>query len=197
VIRRRIRNGMHAQLDPALPAAVRDGSVLGARRVSPGTDLAAWRVPHHDHLPSQRGRPGRHVRHWGARRDHIRSCSRYALIFIYTTGANILERPEGVKIASVFIAAIIGVSLASRFARSFELRVTEVTFDKTAQLFIRDTARRTIRFLAHEADSRDRAEYSDKLRQVSHDNDLTDPNDVIFVEVTLTDPSEFASRLEV
>jgi hypothetical protein len=29
------------------------------------------------------------------------------------------------------------------------------------------------------------------------DNDLTDPNDVIFVEVTLTDPSEFASRLEV
>ena len=29
------------------------------------------------------------------------------------------------------------------------------------------------------------------------DNDLTDPNDVIFVEVTLTDPSEFASRLDV
>jgi hypothetical protein len=49
--------------------------------------------------------------------------------------------PEGVKIASVFIAAILLVSLASRFARSFELRVTEVTFDKTAQLFLRDVAR--------------------------------------------------------
>jgi hypothetical protein len=119
------------------------------------------------------------------------------LIFIYTTAANIIERPDGVKIASVFIAAILTVSLASRFARSFELRVTEVTFDHTAQIFIRDTARRTIRFIANEPDNRDRAEYSDKLRQVIRDNDLTDPNDVIFVEVTLTDPSEFASRLEV
>jgi hypothetical protein len=119
------------------------------------------------------------------------------LIFIYTTAANIIERPDGVKIASVFIAAILTVSLASRFARSFELRVTEVTFDHTAQIFIRDTARRTIRFVANEPGSRDRAEYSDKLRQVIRDNDLTDPNDVIFVEVTLTDPSEFASRLDV
>jgi hypothetical protein len=120
-----------------------------------------------------------------------------ALIFIYTTGANILERTEGVKIAAVFIAAILTVSFASRFVRSFELRVTEVTFDKTAQIFIRDTARRTITFIANEPDTLDRVEYSDKLRQVTRDNDLTDPDDVIFVEVTLTDPSEFASRLDV
>jgi hypothetical protein len=119
------------------------------------------------------------------------------LIFIYTTVANIIERPDGVKIAAVFIAAIIGVSLVSRFARAFELRVTDVTFDKTAQLFIRDCARRTIRFIANEPDSRDRAEYSDKLRQVIRDNDLTDPNDVIFIEITVTDPSEFASHLHV
>jgi len=120
-----------------------------------------------------------------------------SLIFIYTTAANILERPDGVKIATVFIAAILIVSLASRFARAFELRVTDVTFDKTAQLFIRDTARRTIRFIANEPDSRDRAEYSDKLRQVIRDNDLADPNDVIFIEITVTDPSEFASHLDV
>jgi hypothetical protein len=120
-----------------------------------------------------------------------------AVIFVYTTIDNILERPEGVRIASVFIAAILLVSLASRFARSFELRVTEVTFDKTAHLFLRDVARRSIRLVANEPDSRDRAEYSDKLRQVTRDNDLTDLNDVIFVEVTLTDPSEFASRLHV
>jgi hypothetical protein len=119
------------------------------------------------------------------------------LIFAYTTVANIIERPQGVKIAAVFIAAILSLSLASRFARSFELRVTDVTFDKTAQLFIRDCARRTIRFIANKPDSRDRAEYSDKLRQVSRDNDLTDPNDVIFIEVTVKDPSEFASHLHV
>jgi hypothetical protein len=64
-------------------------------------------------------------------------------------------------------------------------------------LFIRDTARRTIRFIANEPDSRDWAEYNDKLRQVSRDNDLTDPNDVIFIEVTVTNPSEFASHLDV
>jgi hypothetical protein len=119
------------------------------------------------------------------------------LIFIYTTVANIIERPDGVKIAAVFIAAILTVSLASRFARAFELRVTDVTFDQTAQIFIRDCARRTIRFIANEPDSRDRAEYSDKLRQVIRDNDLTDPNDVIFIEITVTDPSEFASHLDV
>ncbi len=120
-----------------------------------------------------------------------------ALIFIYTTIANIIERPEGVRIAAVFIAAILSVSVASRFARSLELRVTEVAFDKTAELFIRDTARRTIRFIANEPDARDWSEYNDKLRQVSRDNDLTEPNDVIFIEVTVTDPSEFASRLDV
>jgi hypothetical protein len=35
------------------------------------------------------------------------------------------------------------------------------------------------------------------LRQVSRDNDLTDPNEVIFIEDTATDPSEFASHLDV
>jgi hypothetical protein len=82
------------------------------------------------------------------------------LIFIYTTVANIIERPDGVKIAAVSIAAILTMSLASRFARAFELRVTDVTFDQTAQIFIRDCARRTIRFIANEPDSRDRAEYT-------------------------------------
>jgi hypothetical protein len=91
------------------------------------------------------------------------------LIFICTTVANIIERPDGVKIAAVSIAAILTMSLASRFARAFELRVTDVTFDQTAQIFIRDCARRIIRFIANEPDSRDRAEYSDKLGQVIRD----------------------------
>ena len=136
------------------------------------------------------------ARHAGQRKLAI-AFGLVTLVFIYTTVANIIERPDGVKIAAVFIAAILTVSLASRFARAFELRVTDVTFDQTAQLFIRDCARRTIRFIANEPDSRDRAEYSDKLRQVVRDNDLTDPNDVIFIEITITDPSEFASDLDV
>jgi hypothetical protein len=39
------------------------------------------------------------------------------LLFAYTTVANILERPDGVKIASVFIAAIVTTSLISRVSR--------------------------------------------------------------------------------
>jgi len=119
-----------------------------------------------------------------------------SLIFVYTTFANIFERPDGVKIATVFIAAILGLSLLSRLFRAFELRVTEVTLDSTAELFIRDCARRTIRLVANEPGPRDWSEYSEKLDQVMRDNDLPE-KDVIFIEVTVTDPSEFESRLQV
>lgn len=118
------------------------------------------------------------------------------LVFGYTTAANVVERPDGVKIAAVFIAAILVVSFVSRFGRAFELRVTDVTFDDLAARFVRDCAHRTIRFVANEPGSGDRAEYSEKLRQVTRDNDLPD-SEVIFVEVTITDPSDFSCRLDV
>ncbi len=66
-----------------------------------------------------------------------------AAVFLYTTGANVVERPDGVKIAACFIAAILVVSLVSRLRRSLELRVTEVRLDPMAELFIRDGARRS------------------------------------------------------
>jgi hypothetical protein len=46
-----------------------------------------------------------------------------ALVFGYTTVVNIIERPEGIKIASFFIFSIIAVSFISRTLRSTELRV--------------------------------------------------------------------------
>ena len=45
-----------------------------------------------------------------------------ALVFAYTTVANIIERPDGIKIATFFIGAIVIVSLISRAVRSIELR---------------------------------------------------------------------------
>ena len=124
----------------------------------------------------------------------------YALItvvFVYTTIDNIIERPDGVKIASFFIAAIISVSFYSRISRSLELRVTDVEFDETAQTFLADCARRSIRLVANEPDSRDRREYRDKMDQIRRDHDLPDDLDIIFVEVTVSDPSDFETRLEV
>jgi hypothetical protein len=119
------------------------------------------------------------------------------LVFVYTTVDNVIERPDGVKIGACFIGAILTVSLASRLSRSFELRTTDVRLDGTAELFLRDCARRTIRLVANEPDSRDRMEYDDKLRQIRDDQDLPDDGDVVFVEVTVTDPSDFESRLDV
>ncbi|MFF2509071.1 amino acid transporter [Streptomyces sp. NPDC058067] len=118
-------------------------------------------------------------------------------VFLYTTVVNVIERPDGVKIGACFIAGIILVSLASRLARAFELRVTSVTLDDLAERFVRDIASRRIRFVANEPDNRDIAEYRDKIQQIRHDNDVPSQEDFVFVEVTVLDASEFESGLTV
>jgi hypothetical protein len=127
----------------------------------------------------------------------MRAFGTITLIFVYTTVDNILERPDGVKIGAFFIAAIVILSIASRLLRAFELRTTEVVFDETAQRFLRDCARRSIRLVANEPGARDRAEYSEKIKQIVEDNDLPDAGDIVFVEVTVTDPSDFEGVLDV
>lgn len=109
-------------------------------------------------------------------------------VFLYTTVLNVIERPDGVKIGACFIAGIIILSLASRLARAFELRVTGVTLDDMAERFIRDISHRTIRFIANEPDQRDVAEYREKIHQIRADNDVPTGDDFIFVEVTVGDP---------
>ncbi|GHJ34544.1 APC family permease [Streptomyces sp. TS71-3] len=118
-------------------------------------------------------------------------------VFLYTTVVNVIERPDGVKIGACFITGIILVSLLSRLARSFELRVTNVELDDLAERFVRDIAHRRIRFIANEPDSRDIAEYRDKLEQIRKDNDIPAQEDFIFTEVSIADPSEFEADLRV
>jgi hypothetical protein len=118
-------------------------------------------------------------------------------VFLYTTVVNVIERPDGVKIGACFIAGIILVSLLSRLARAFELRVTHVTFDSMAERFVRDIASRKVRFIANEPETRDIAEYRAKIDQIRHDNDVPAHEDFVFVEVTVLDPSEFEGDLNV
>lgn len=118
-------------------------------------------------------------------------------VFLYTTVDNVIERPDGVKIGACFIAGIILVSLLSRLARAFELRITGVTLDAMAERFVRDIAHRKVRFIANQPDRRDAAEYRDKAQQIRADNDLPPEDDFIFVEVTVLDPSEFEAGLTV
>jgi hypothetical protein len=120
-----------------------------------------------------------------------------AVVFVYTTGANVVERPDGVKIGACFIAGIVLVSLLSRLARAFELRITGIELDDLAERFVRDISHRRIRFIANEPDSRDLAEYRDKLQQIRADHDIPPEDDFIFAEVTVRDPSDFESELRV
>jgi hypothetical protein len=120
------------------------------------------------------------------------------VVFGYTTIANIIERPEGVQIGVVFIAAIMLASLVSRARRAFELRVWHVRCDPMAErLFRQSTDGDEVHVLANEPDARDESEYRDKeasLRQAHH---IPAATPVLFLEVTLADSSEFAADLDV
>jgi hypothetical protein len=120
------------------------------------------------------------------------------LIFLYTIVVNIFERPEGLQIAGLFILGIIVVSLISRIWRSTELRVERVEIDETAARFIDQAAKRgVIRVIANQLDSGDAAEYREKEREVRIDTHLPPGSSVLFLEVTVCDPSEFADVVEV
>ncbi|WP_327289798.1 amino acid transporter [Streptomyces sp. NBC_01198] len=120
-----------------------------------------------------------------------------SVVFLYTTVVNVLERPDGVKIGACFIAGIMLVSFLSRLARAFELRVTSVQLDPMAERFVRDIATRRVRFVANEPGLRDAAEYREKLQQIRLDNDIPQEDDLVLVEVTVRDASEFESALTV
>ncbi len=55
-------------------------------------------------------------------------CGVIALVFGYTLVDNVIERPDGLIIASIFITAIIVSSAISRYRRATELRVGEISF---------------------------------------------------------------------
>jgi hypothetical protein len=119
-------------------------------------------------------------------------------VFLYTTIDNIIERPDGVKIAGCFILGILVASFLSRVTRSFELRADEVVFDDKALAIIREAAAHgAIRIIANEPDERDEKEYREKMRSQKEETHLPDPVHAIFLEVTLLDSSDFSTVLHV
>ena len=118
-------------------------------------------------------------------------------IFAYTTFANIVERPEGIKIASFFILAIIVSSMVSRAIRSIELRIDSVRLDESAQAVVDEVSPEVIRIIAHRPDSREVHEYDEKEKQAREDHSLDRGERLIFLEVDQGDVSEFQGDLEV
>jgi len=126
-------------------------------------------------------------------------------VFVYTTVANVFERPDGLIIASIFIIVILLVSFASRSVRAFELRVTDIRMDDTARQFVLESAcvghdgepNGNLRLIANEPDAGDEAEYREKAAQVRRDAHVPAGDPLLFVEVSITDASEFESALSV
>ncbi|MEN8584905.1 amino acid transporter [Arthrobacter sp. KBS0703] len=120
-----------------------------------------------------------------------------AVVFIYTTVANVFERPEGLRIASFFILGIIGISLLSRILRSFELHATHVHLDRQALEFMSSNLEGPISIIAHEPLRLSAQAYRDKLTSAIEVSHLPVDYQALFLEVIVDDSSDFETALEV
>ena len=113
------------------------------------------------------------------------------LVFIYTTITNISERPDGIIIASMFIASVLVISIVSRVWRSQELRHKEFRFaDDSARMLWTDIcAEGAFRVLVpHRPGHRSLDEKEAEIRQ-RHRIPAEVP--IVFLEVHYGDTSEF------
>ena len=121
------------------------------------------------------------------------------LIFLYGLVANVIERPDGIMIASFFVGAIILSSLVSRVWRTTELRTEKIEIDQTAQRFIDEVASagEEIHIIANRRQAGDVCEYFLKEKEQREDNHIPADVPILFLEVEVDDPSEFEDVLKV
>ena len=121
-----------------------------------------------------------------------------ATVFIYTTVANIFERPDGIKIASFFIVSIVAASFISRAMRSTEVRIDKIALDEVALGFIAElNAGGEIRVVANRRETGDVTEYRFKEHEKRVDNHIPTTDPIVFYEVETGDASEFKGKLKV
>ncbi|WP_437201136.1 amino acid transporter [Planctomicrobium sp. SH664] len=112
------------------------------------------------------------------------------LVFAYATLAIMIEKPDGLLIASAFIGGIILISIASRILRSGELRVVRFEFSDDESRFLWQTLQYLdIPVLApHRPGGRSLEAKERELRDWHH---LDAQVPVVFVEIEVGDPSDF------
>jgi hypothetical protein len=120
-----------------------------------------------------------------------------SVIFLYTTLANIFERPDGIKIAGLFIGAIIVASFISRAMRSTEVRIDTIEYDEKAKEFINDMSDGEIRIVANRKEIGNVSEYRFKEHEKRIDNHIPATDPILFYEVRLGDASEFVGKLSI
>jgi len=121
-----------------------------------------------------------------------------ALVFVYTTAQNIRERPDGIRIAALFILGILVISVVSRVQRSLQLRATSVVLDAAALEFVTaDAAHGHIRIIANEPDDGSKSEYKNKNSDERRFSHIPPKSKIIFLEVHPSDSSDFEEDLVV
>jgi hypothetical protein len=121
-----------------------------------------------------------------------------AAVFFYTTVTNMIERPEGIKIALLFILGIVISSVVSRTLRSTELRAHGFVLDQTAEKFIDEANRsESIRIIANRPGDGSLHEYEAKVRETRYSHHLSVDDSVLFLEVRPGDASQFTEVLTV
>lgn len=119
------------------------------------------------------------------------------LLFLYTAVVNIIERPEGIRIAGFFIGTIIFTSLVSRVWRSTELRAERIEVDELASQFLAEESQGVTRLIANRLNAGDVLEYFMKEKEVREDNHIPPNDPILFLEIQISDASEFADVIKV
>ena len=121
-----------------------------------------------------------------------------SLVFAYTTITNIVERPDGIKIAAFFIAGIVVASFVSRAMRTTEVRIEKIELDETAARFLREVAGEgDIRIVTNRRETGDVTEYRFKEHEKRIDNHIPSADPILFYEIDIGDASEFSGKLKI
>ena len=135
------------------------------------------------------------IDHWRQRSGHwlIRTPWYFVLVtgvFFFTTAANMIERPDGIKIASWFIIAIVVASFGSRLKRSTELRFKAFEFADINSRFLWDSLKH-LEFPVLVPHRPGRRELDRKEASIRRRHRLSDDVPIVFIEAELGDPSDF------
>ena len=123
-------------------------------------------------------------------------CGLVSLVFAYTLVDNVIERPDGIIIASIFITIIVVSSAVSRARRATELRVSGVRFAdaESEQLFQSIKGKKVHLVPIRGADLPERTRKGEEIQK----HYQTEGKPLAFVNVALIDNrSEFFSPIRV
>jgi hypothetical protein len=121
-----------------------------------------------------------------------------SVVFAYTTIVNVIERPDGMKIATIFILTIVAASFISRALRSTEVRIDKIELDEVAEEIVAGLNEEgELRIVANRRETGDVSEYRFKEHEKRIDNHIPSTEQIVFFEIEPGDASEFKGKLVV